>query len=199
MRSIENPRANALLEAGSFLSSQAEDGTFDYPFELEINEEGQVSEIRNTTTNSTANTYSLNNSILKGDTRIFVPNWWFRNQNTQSDVIVFKVQENDNNISGEVHLVSSEMMKDVYESDNEQTLEALNYAPKGVKAIFEIAASGIQVSTTVQPENIIYAVTVDGETQLRTTAQSEDETNMNIRDEIRDEDSGVLLQELSVI
>ena len=167
-RSIET--ANAL--ADKFVP-QSEDGEFDAPFNLRLDDKGKVSEIIMTTPPN--HTYLLNDSIVKGDIRIFVPNWW--KENSQSDVVVFHIQEGDNGISGQIHVISSEMMATIYNSDEETMLEALNYDDNyQVKAVFEVPASEVQASTTLQPQDITYAVNVDDEVQLRTT-QAQKETD----------------------
>ena len=161
---IENAtaRANELLEAGKFLPSDRDDQKSDTRFQLTFDDDSKISQI--TTLGLTEHYYSSNNSLLKGDTRIFVPNLW--NEDSSDDVVIFLVQEEDNSIYGEVHLVSSEMMNAIHESDNEATLEGINYNPKGVKANFAIAASEIQASTTIKPSVIYYAINVDGEESI---------------------------------
>ena len=167
---IENVSPNARAEAIALMDSdqwaaQPEDGEFDNPFELEFNDESKISEIRTT---STGHSYSLSNSIVKEDTRIFLPT---HIQWTEESVVVFLIKEENDVISGKAHVISSEMMRTI----DTETLEDINDSK--VKATFEVAASEIQASSTLEP-NVIYAVTVNDEKQLR-AIQADEETDDN--------------------
>ena len=175
-------RAEALLKDGKFLPAEWKDEDqiqyFDTPFEISFDDEGQISNIA--TTGLTQHSYPSDNSILKDNAQIFVPIWW--NENTSSDVVVFLVKRDDNGISGEVHEISSDMMKVLYAASfTEESLDDLGYQyANNVKAVFEIAAEDIQASSTVQhsSSNLIYAVSSDDGIKLRLLSETEEIANI---------------------
>ena len=141
-------RVRELSEGEKFVSSEGATGSFDTPFEWTYDEEGKITEL--TAKNGiTEHTYSSSNSIEKGDVHIFVPNWW--NENATSDVNIFLFREE----YGEIHQITSEMMKKIYDSrDNqEQTLADLDY-DFTAKAAFSLPIDP-QASTSVSSSDLI--------------------------------------------